>query len=242
MASRSLTGARDHNEDDLRYGFRNGVAYAVLSDGAGGHRAGALASDIVVRAVTTDLQRASAVHAAALHDAVHDAHELLLAQQPGSIDRDRMHATLVALWIDADRAEALWSHVGDSRLYVLRDGRVQHVTRDDSVVRQLVDAGLLTPEAARTHPKKNQLLCAMGVDSGFVAHTIENAYALGAGDVLLLATDGWWEHFEHDDIAQILADATGPGDWLARMEARIRAAAKPDQDNQRALAVWTGEP
>jgi PPM family protein phosphatase len=241
IASRSLVGARDHNEDDLRTGQHDGLAYAVLSDGAGGHKNGALASDLVVRMVSLALQSLpDGLSAPALHDAVHDAHELLLNQQRGAADRERMHATLVALWIDANHAAAVWSHVGDSRLYLLREGAVRHVTRDDSVVRQMVEAGLLTPEAARNHPRKSHLVCAMGVESNFVAHTIECAFALQAGDAFMLATDGWWDNLTHADIEHSLVESESPDHWLSRMEALIRAEGRVDQDNFSAIAVWIG--
>lgn len=238
IASRSLVGARERNEDELRAGQRDGIAWAVLADGAGGHDDGAVAADLVVRAVTMALQSQRELQPQALHDAVHDAHELLLRQQERAAER--MHATLVVLWIDAARELALWSHVGDSRLYLLRGGAVRHVTRDDSVVRQLVDAGVITAEEARRHPKKNQLVGAMGVETAFVAHTLERAYPLAAGDAFLLCSDGWWEHFERADIEHAWAEASSAEEWLALMQARIVAADLPDQDNHSAIALRIG--
>jgi serine/threonine protein phosphatase PrpC len=241
IASRSCIGGRDDNEDDLRTGQHNGVAFAVLSDGAGGHRNGAVASDLVVRVVTLALQSQLELSPQVLHSVVHDAQEVLLRQQAGAVERERMHATLVALWIDAASDQALWSHVGDSRLYLLRQGKVHYVTRDDSAVRQMVDAGFITPEAAQLHPKRHQLLCAMGVESGFVAHTLERAYALSAGDVFLLCSDGWWENLERAEIEHTLGAARSPEQWLASMESIISADASPEQDNHSAVAVWVGE-
>lgn len=241
IASRSLMGARDRNEDDFRVGRREGTAFAVLSDGAGGHKNGALASDLVVRVVARILQSEREPQSQTLHNAVHDAHDLLLAQQEGAVDRDRMHATLVALWIDAELELALWSHVGDSRLYLLRGGQIRHVTRDDSVVQQMTDAGFLTPEAARHHPNKNRLLCAMGAAGTFVAHSLERPYSVRGGDAFLLCTDGWWDGVTGEEIERTLGEASSPEDWLARMEALIQAAARSDQDNHSAIALWLAD-
>jgi len=241
MAARTRVGARERNEDDLRTGTHDGIAIAVLSDGAGGHSNGAIASDLVVRFVTSALQSQPEIAPRLLHAAVHDAHDLLLQQQRDKVDRERMHATLVVLWVDAERALGLWSHVGDSRLYLLRRGRVLHVTRDDSAVQELVDAGLITPEAARHHPLKSHLVCAMGVEGAFGAHTIEKAFPLEDGDAFLLCSDGWWESVTRDDVEHTLLEAHDPEHWLAGMEAIVHRAANPDQDNHTAIAVWVGE-
>lgn len=226
----------------MRYGIADGAAYAVLSDGAGGHDNGAIASDLVVRMVAMRLQAALEVNAEVLHNAVFDAHELLAHQQQGAAsERHRMHATLVALWIDAENGDALWSHVGDSRLYILRDGRTCHITRDDSVVRQMLDAGLIDAAAAEAHPMKHHLVCAIGVPGEFMTHTIQRPFALNEGDALLLCSDGWWEPLQVVDIERTLGQATTPENWLETMQHLIAQAADPRQDNHSAIAVWIGE-
>jgi PPM family protein phosphatase len=140
IAARTEPGSRSHNEDDLRFGSAGALWHAVLADGAGGHEGGATASDLVVRLVALQLQSAFVASAQALNTALCDAHAALSERQQGRRARGRMHATVVALWVDAEQEEAVWSHVGDSRLYMLRRGRVCHVTRDDSVVQQLIDS------------------------------------------------------------------------------------------------------
>jgi serine/threonine protein phosphatase PrpC len=241
IASRCEVGARSHNEDDLRHGQNGSFWYAVLSDGAGGHRGGAEASDIVVRITELGLQSAAQASPEELTLLVCDANDALLQKQDRR-SRDRMHATLVALWIDARRQDALWTHVGDSRLYMLRHGRVLHLTQDDSVVQRMVNAGYLTPEEALVHPKKNQLLAAMGAEDGVEPNTIDTPIAVEDGDAFLLCSDGWWEHFDHRSIESMFADAKNPQDWLDRMAARIHLANTPRQDNYSAVAVWIGDP
>ena len=241
IASRCEVGARSHNEDDLRHGQSGPFWFAVLSDGAGGHKGGAVASDIVVRMTALGLQSATQTSPDYLTQLVCDANEAL-AQKQDRRSRDRMHATLVALWIDARREQALWTHVGDSRLYMLRHGRVLHMTQDDSVVQRMVDAGYLTAEEALTHPKKNQLLAAMGAEGGIEPNTIESHMAVEDGDAFLLCSDGWWDHFDKRAIESAFADSKTPQDWLDRMAAKIHQAATPRQDNYSAVAVWIGDP
>jgi PPM family protein phosphatase len=241
IAARSEVGQRNHNEDDLRHGRNGSFWYAVLSDGAGGHHGGAIASDLVVRLTAHGLQSAVQASPAGLTTLVVQAHDALVQKQEKR-SKDRMHATLVALWIDIRREEALWTHVGDSRLYLLRQGRVMHVTQDDSVVQRMVDAGYLTPEEALTHPKKNQLLAAMGVEGGIEPNTVEQAMPIRDGDAFLLCSDGWWDHFDHRALEDTFAVAMSPDDWLNRMAEKIRHDATPRQDNYSAIAVWVGDP
>jgi serine/threonine protein phosphatase PrpC len=234
-------GGRNHNEDDLRHGRNGPFCYAVLSDGAGGHAGGAIASDLVVRLTAHALQNAVQASPRELTHLVVQAHEAVVQQQDKQ-QRDRMHATLVALWIDTRREEALWTHVGDSRLYLLRHGRVMHVTQDDSVVQQMVMAGYLTPEEALSHPKKNQLLAAMGTEGSIDPNTTERAAPVEDGDAFLLCSDGWWEHFGPRDIEAHFAVSATAADWLARMADHIAQHASPRQDNYSAVAVWVGDP
>lgn len=241
IAARSEVGGRSHNEDDLRHGRNGPFWYAVLADGAGGHRGGAVAADLVVRLTAHALQNAVQASPAELTGLVVQAHEALLQKQ-GARAKDHMHATLVALWIDARRQEALWTHVGDSRLYLLRHGRVRHVTQDDSVVQQMVMAGYLTPEEALNHPKKNQLLAAMGTEGTVEPNTLERAMPIEDGDAFLLCTDGWWDHFSAQDLEAHFAVAATPADWLQRMAEHIARHAGPRQDNYSAIAVWVGDP
>ena len=154
LASRSEVGGRTNNEDHLQHGELGTGWYAALADGAGGHSNGAHAAEVAVRVAVQQLgQRAGRqpLQPADLVDSVLNAHDRLNREQLGLRGRQRMHATLVLLWIDKARQQALWSHAGDSRLYLLRHGRVAEVTRDDSVVQGMVDAGLLDTLQARQH-------------------------------------------------------------------------------------------
>ena len=245
VATRSLPGARPANEDELRAAAHDGRAWAVLSDGAGGHRGGAIAADLVARLTALELQSNRQLTPQRLDALLREVHEAVLARQREAAaqrEGDRMHATAVALWIDGSTHTALWSHVGDSRLYVLRGGRVAHVTRDDSVVQEMVDAGFLAPDEARRHPRKNQLLRSMGVAEGFAPHTLRKPWPVRDGDAFLLCSDGWWDPLPDDAVAGTLREAASADDWLARMERLVIAAAQPQQDNFSAVALWVGDP
>ncbi|MEY4561759.1 MAG: hypothetical protein RLZZ618_1036 [Pseudomonadota bacterium] len=242
IASRAEVGDRHHNEDDLRFGSTGSFRYAVLSDGAGGHQGGEVASDLVVRLTALGLQSASQASPEFLTQLVCDTHAQLGRQQVERKGHERMHATLVALWIDLRREEALWTHVGDSRLYRLHHGRVADVTQDDSVVQRMVDAGYLSREEARDHPRKNQLLSAMGTAEPVEPNTVPAPVPIADGDAFLLCSDGWWDELDNAAIEHTFAEARSPEDWLARMATIVAKAATPRQDNYSAVAVWVGDP
>jgi PPM family protein phosphatase len=243
IATASHAGGRSRNEDDLRTGEGRGATFAVLSDGAGGHRDGAVASDIVVRMLALALQQAVPPSSMALAQALEQANRALADLQEGQPSSQRMHATVVALWLDTERGRAWWAHVGDSRLYLLRRGEVKQLTRDHSLVQQLVDAGLLSDDDAKHHPKRNQLMVALGVshiETG--ACVSREGLAAEDGDAFLLCTDGWWGALEQGDIDTALARADSAEVWLADMAATIAARAGKEHDNYSAIAVWVGDP
>lgn len=242
VASRSEVGARSHNEDDLRHGTSGSQVYAVLADGAGGHSNGAMASDIVVRTATLALQRATVFNAAVLEAAIEEANDVLNAGQQGLKSHQRMHATVVTLWLDAQAGLALWAHVGDSRLYRVRQGRAEQLTSDDSVVQHMVDAGFIKPEEAKHHPRKNQLLAAMGSEETPHVHVTSPPQALRDGDAYLLCSDGWWDQLAPDDIERTMLASGDAKQWLDRMARIVAAAQVSNQDNYTAVALWVGNP
>ncbi|HEY1393553.1 MAG TPA: protein phosphatase 2C domain-containing protein [Methylibium sp.] len=243
IATRSECGMRDHNEDALRTGREDSVCYAVLADGAGGHQGGEEAA----RRVVTNMERglrdaASRFGPEALTQLVLAAHDELQRVQTQAQGVDRMHATVVAIWMDTRTDHALWTHVGDSRLYRLRHGVVDYVTTDDSVVQRMVEAGLLTPDQARHHPQKSQLIAALGIVDAVEPHTTEYAVELEDGDAYLLCSDGWWEPLDAHSIACMLEEAGSPEEWLDLMQRRIEERALPRQDNFSAIGLWVGDP
>ena len=243
IAAHTDPGARRGNEDDMRWGQAARGHYAVLADGAGGHSRGAEAARRAVECMERLLcDDSMAFLPSNLSQMVRLAHAELQARQTSERLESRMHTTLVALWIDAATRHVLWTHVGDSRLYRIRQRRCELLTEDDSVVQQMVRSGVLSVEQSRSHPQKNHLLSALGIEGEIDPHTVPRPVELADGDVFLLCSDGWWDSFEPEDLAASLARAAAPEDWLAAMGAQIQARALPRQDNYSAIAVWAGDP
>ena len=185
-ASRTHVGLkRKINEDSILVETARGL-WAV-ADGMGGHDAGEVASAMVVEALAklpaeADLDRLTA-RAGETLSATNDA-LIDLARSNGS-DRS-IGTTVVGLAIAADDFRYFWC--GDSRGYRLRDGMISRVTRDHSLVQQLVDSGMLTPEEAETHENSSVITRAVGVSESF--STDVAAGNASPGDIFLLASDG----------------------------------------------------
>lgn len=197
---------RDHNEDFV--GFYEptggdesaaGCLY-VICDGVGGAAAGEIASRHAVETILFDYyQSAEPDLQIRLDDAVQHANADIFDFVERCGEGRRMATTLVAAAIQDNRA--LVANVGDSRAYLIRDGRARQVTRDHSLVQQLVRERRITPEEARTHKRKNVLTRALGNDD-----TVDVDYftvPLKADDRLLLCTDGFARYVMDEDIVEL---------------------------------------
>jgi PPM family protein phosphatase len=237
-ATRSECGQRANNEDQVGVGRHGAHWLAVLADGAGGHRGGAEASRRTVEHVPESLYLSGpGFDPGSLTRAVVAAHRHVVEGQ-GREGLEHMQSTVVALWIDTAEGNALWTHVGDSRLYLVRRGALRLLTSDDSVVQRMVDAGVLTPQQALVHPHRNQLIAALGIDDEIAPHTVPQALPLQAGDAFLLCSDGWWGSLEEAEVLASLADADTPEEWLEAMQQCIERREQPRQDNFSAVAAW----
>ncbi|KQT34722.1 hypothetical protein ASG29_00720 [Sphingomonas sp. Leaf412] len=152
----------------------------AIADGMGGHSAGDVAAQTAVAALAALADDDARITAATIATALHDAGARIAAgPAPGG-------TTIVALHLDGTTATVIWA--GDSRCYLLRDGACRQLTRDHSVVQELVDAGLLDPADAARHPRGHVITRALGVQPApdLARVTVE----VRAGDALFLCSDG----------------------------------------------------
>jgi PPM family protein phosphatase len=244
VAQHSRIGGRPDNEDRLAVLQRGEHWCLVLSDGAGGHGEGGRAAQLVVERVLAGFRSRPPTDAADLAELLLDAHDAVVAGQrqglAGGAGRGAMQATVVVLLVDVSQGRALWGHVGDSRLYRWRSGRLEVVTRDDSVLQAMLDAaGAGSPTAPERPASRNVLIAALGASEEARPHVV-GPVMVEAADAFLLCSDGWWDGLEPQAITAALAEVATPGDWLDAMVALIERRADPRQDNYSAIACWIG--
>jgi serine/threonine protein phosphatase PrpC len=241
-ASVTAKGGRTANEDSLASVHAACGSCYVVSDGAGGHFGGAIASRIVVDAVIEEARAATAFSADVLEQGFKRAQAQITARQRSETSLSSMSATVAALLIENEGRLAVWGHLGDTRLLHFRSGTLQSVTRDHSLVQRLVDAGYVAADHAAGHPSRNLLYGALGAE-GDTAPVFESGpVELRDGDAFLLCTDGFWGRIAPERIEQQLRFASDVDAWLAAMKDIVAADMPSGADNYSAVGVWIGSP
>lgn len=232
-------GMRDSNQDTIGEAVQNDICCFVVSDGAGGHAGGEIASRIVVDSVLASFSAEAACGARALLSYVGHAIASVARDKEQAAARHDMSATVAALLLDRHNRRAVWAHLGDTRVYQFRGGRLHAVSKDHSLTQQLIDAGYARAEQLRVHPQRNILFAAVGAE-GDTAVAISDTVRIEPGDAFLLCTDGLWEWALEADMEETLARAAGCDDWLAALcavaDANAQASAK-QRDNYSAYAI-----
>ena len=234
----SKPGGRQVNEDACGCWSGPEASFCILSDGAGGHDGGDVASKIVVRHMLEWFQERPECSTQSIEAALRSANAALIEQQRRDERLADMRATTVVLAIDTQHGQAIWGHLGDSRLYWFRQGRIASQTRDHSVVQSMVDAGYLQSHELRTSPHRSQLFAALGNDADFEPRIEPIKSALQDGDVFLLCSDGLWEYVDEDELERTLNSSASGADWLQALESEVLANGHKGQDNYSAIAIF----
>ncbi|MDE1897273.1 MAG: serine/threonine-protein phosphatase [Rhodospirillales bacterium] len=221
---------RKHNEDNML--ARPDIGLWAVADGAGGHASGEVASSMIVEALSrlpTHLGAGELLSGIRL--AITEVHAALREEAARRGGNVMIASTFVGLMIRDRHFACLWA--GDSRAYLLRQGQLQQITRDHSLVQELVDAGTLRPEEAETHPHANIITRAVGADDD----ALELDKVIGQiqpGDRFLLCSDGLSKTLSEQEIHGLL----GAPDGVPPTELLIAAAlAHRVNDNVTAVVV-----
>ncbi|HVJ51634.1 MAG TPA: protein phosphatase 2C domain-containing protein [Aliidongia sp.] len=225
---------RKHNEDS--YLARPEIGLWVVADGMGGHQAGDLASQTIVQALGgIEAPSDGAQFIGEVRTRLAAVNDALLAEAAARGNGAVIGSTVVALLTFGSFFACVWA--GDSRLYRLRDGVLLQMNRDHSQVQEMVDAGLLAPELAESHPLGNVITRAVGVQDVLELDKVTDQ--LAPGDLFLLCSDGLSKTAGEADIARILHETQ----FAAAPERLIEAALQAGgNDNVTVIAVRIGAP
>ena len=192
---------RENNEDAVypETGGKTQLRFVVaVADGMGGHVGGEIASELAIRAVASDPNLG-------IDRRVSLANYLILAEAAENPELQGMGTTLTAADLSTSGSVAI-GHVGDSRAYLLRDGALEQLTTDHSVVAEYLRAGSIQPEDVATHPQRSMLTRALGLDPDIEVDLIE--IQVEDGDRLVLCSDGLTSMVPDERIAMILSVGT----------------------------------
>lgn len=242
-AELSLIGDRDDNQDRMALVVTDHAALLLAIDGMGGHSDGARAADTALKSLVGAFKRVA--HPlfdpiGFLHIALSRAHdEVVRLGATQNIDA-RPRATIAVCLVQ--EASAYWAHIGDSRIYHLRNRRVIERTRDHSHVEFLLKEGKIVESDTRNHPMRNFVESCLGGDAAVPEMTVSGRKPLATGDLLLLCTDGIWANLGDEDIAAAFAqEGKSLSACLQALGQRAVAAAAPYSDNSTAVALrWLG--
>ncbi|HQR04794.1 MAG: serine/threonine-protein phosphatase [Proteobacteria bacterium] len=246
IATESRIGRRRSNQDRLVWRESAESLLLMVADGMGGHAHGELAARIATDLVA---QRFSLIATPRLPDpylflarALSDAHAALAAEASRrSLPEIPLTTCVVCVIQDGI---ACWAHAGDSRLYLLRGGRVHARTHDHSHVQQLIEQGVISVAESLHHPARHRVFSCLG---GAAPPQVDfsRKYPLQQGDILLLCTDGLWAALPEAELAGLAATlgTTSLARALPAAMIRAEACSGPDCDNLSAIALrWQDGP
>jgi len=189
----SRQGGRSNNEDRTSCCYSRDALLMVIADGMGGHHYGEIASQIAVQTLADAFQREARPVLSDpfrfLQKGMTNAHHAILDYAGRHKLKDTPRTTCVACVVQDNIA--YWAHAGDSRLFLMRDGRVIAQTRDHSRIRLLVEEGMITEAQAAVHPDRNKIYSCLGSPTPPEIE-FSRKTPLEHGDIVLLSTDGLW--------------------------------------------------
>jgi serine/threonine protein phosphatase PrpC len=212
-------------------------ALYVVADGVGGQEDGAAAAHLavlMVRDTFYDRRQNGATIATALEEAINRANQAIY-EEAGTRGGGRMGSTLVAAVQDQDQLYV--AHVGDARAYLVQDGKLYRLTKDDTWVQKQVEAGLIKPEEAAEHELRNVVTQVLGNKPEVEIH-LSKPRPLRDGDIFLLCSDGLYEALPGKELFRLLTGSPPPDAARALIEAATKAGAS---DNITAVVVKSSE-
>ena len=239
----SALGDRQDNQDRAAVVVSEDAALLLVFDGMGGHSDGAKAAETGLKVVQDLFMNATQPifdPQGFLYMALSKAHDEVVRIGAAVAVDFRPRATCAICLVQ--EGGAFWAHIGDSRIYQVREGEVLTRSRDHSHVEVLIQEGAITEEEAQDHPMRNFVECCIGGDAPVPDMSITNRKKLEPGDVLLACSDGLWSGLSDGDMAEIAK----PGDDnlvenLKQLSMKALNVNSPYSDNTTGTALrWLG--
>jgi len=241
-AELSLIGGRKENQDRVAVARADDSVLLIAVDGMGGHAGGARAAAVAVETIGDSFRRATAPlfdPLGFLHLTVGRAHVRIAQLGVGVKMEDRPRATC-AICLVQD-GTAFFAHVGDSRIYHLRERAIHDRTRDHSHVELLLQEGLITEAEIPDHPMRNFVECCLGGSYALPGMTVGSARRLSPGDLVMVCTDGFWSGLDDADVATFGAGGEPVDISLRRLAEQAVRNSGPYSDNTSAAGLrWLG--
>ena len=231
-AARSVLGlVRSGNEDSALIGSQ----VIAVADGMGGHNAGEVASLMAVEQLRE--AAGSIIAETDLVQALEQANEVIYAESMTNHLHHGMGTTLAAMVV-LENNTLVVAHVGDSRVYMWNEGALSRLSKDHSYVQELVDEGIVSIEEARTHPRRNIVTRALGIDADVEVEA--NTFPVTVGAWYVLCSDGLVDEISDADIAKVLERCTSPHEAAQALVDAANAAG--GRDNITVIVVSTASP
>lgn len=225
------SGGRTVNEDFCSFETGGSRACFVVADGLGGHDKGEIASKLAGNYMMEQMRNMKEITGAALFTALAGANNTVIEgqhQYPG------MRTTIAAAAVENGK---LWEcHVGDSRVYLFKNGCLYYQSRDHSVVQLSAEMGDIRPDQIRLHPDRSKLLKVLGNEEELRLPRQTKPMELEPGDAFLLCTDGFWDYVWETEMEADLVKSEDPEEWIIFMVKRVLLKAPSDHDNFTAAA------
>lgn len=210
-------GRMRHINEDSYYQPLEGERFCAVADGMGGHNAGEVASAMAVQVFSEQMRGVEHITAEAIHAAVERANDAVYHAALQNEGMSGMGTTFSALARQGD--DVVLAHVGDSRIYLVREGAIMQVTTDHTLVEEMVQKGMLTPREARVHPRRNIITRALGTEPWVEIDIVQ--MGVRPGDAFFLCSDGMTNYVEE---RQILDIAMAEGDWQEKLRKLVAIA------------------
>lgn len=241
LAQDTRIGARRSNQDRIGCWSTGEALLMAVADGLGGHLHGELAADIATALFGSAFAREAkpriADPALFLQRAIAAGHAAIVREAERRSLPDSPRTVIVGCLVQD--GHAYWTHVGDSRLYLVREGRIVHRTRDHTVVQQLIDEGRIREEAMASHPERNRLLQCLGGYQTPRPEPVERA-RLARNDIVVLCSDGLWGPLTQRQLVHSLV-ARGLSEAIAELATLAEHRAGRECDNVTILAMSWNE-